>query len=151
MAELKGKTAVVTGAAQGIGARLARGLADAGANVVIVDVIDGNDIAESIKGDGGNALATITDVTDDDSLEVMVAAASEAFGGVDVLVNNAALFGKLKNARFEELDYEEWDRVMRVNVRGPMQCAKALVPGMAGRGGGSIINISTTINSTFHC
>ncbi|MEM9529521.1 MAG: glucose 1-dehydrogenase [Pseudomonadota bacterium] len=144
MTDLRGITAVVTGAAQGIGAQLARGLADSAANVVVADVIDGAEVAAEINASrGGNAFAAVADVTDDASLEAMLAQAEATFGGVDVLVNNAALFGKLEAAPFEELDYDEWDRVMRVNVRGVMQCAKAVVPRMTARGGGSIINIST--------
>lgn len=143
MTDLNGKTAIVTGAAQGIGARLATGLAKAGANIVIADVLDGGDVAQEIADGGGRAISVLVDVTDDASLAGMVNAVDEAFGGIDILVNNAALFGKLISAPFEELDYDEWDRVMRVNVRGAMQCAKAVVPIMARRGGGSIINIST--------
>lgn len=143
MTDLHGRTAVVTGAAQGIGARLARGLAEAGANVVAADVLDAAPVAGQIRSGGGNAIATVTDVTDDISLAGMVAAAADAFGGIDILVNNAALFGTLQPAPFEQLDYDTWDRVMRVNVRGCMQCAKAVLPSMVARGGGSIINISS--------
>lgn len=143
MTVMKERTAVVTGAAQGIGARLARGLADAGANVVVVDIADGSAVAQEIERAGGNAIAMTTDVTDDESLSAMVAAAESAYGGIDVLVNNAALFGELVAGPFEEVDYDEWDRVMKVNVRGSMQCAKAVLPSMVARGGGSIVNIST--------
>lgn len=143
MAELDGKTAVVTGAAQGIGARLAAGLADAGANVVIVDLLDGENVAARIRDGGGTAIACVTDITDDRSLSEMVARTEQSFGAVDVLVNNAALFGTLPLKPLEEIDYEEWDRVMRVNARGVLQCVKAVLPGMQRQRGGSIINIST--------
>ena len=143
MTSLAGKTAVVTGSAQGIGARFAAGLAQAGANVVVADVLDGTAVAASICSDGGNAIAVSADVTDDASLENMMSETRRAFGDVDVLVNNAALFGTLASAPLEELAYEEWDRVMRINVRGVLQCSKAVLPGMERRGGGSIVNIST--------
>jgi NAD(P)-dependent dehydrogenase (short-subunit alcohol dehydrogenase family) len=143
MTLLAGKTAIITGAAQGIGASFAKGMAQAGANVVIADILDGSTVADGIRNDGGQAIAVTTDVTDDESLENMIAETGQAFGDVDVLVNNAALFGTLVSARFEELDYDEWDRVMRVNVRGVLQCSKAVVPGMERQCGGSIINIST--------
>jgi NAD(P)-dependent dehydrogenase (short-subunit alcohol dehydrogenase family) len=143
MMSLLGKTAIITGAAQGIGARLATGMAKAGANVVIADVLDGFAVADSIRNSGGQAIAVTTDVTDDESLESMIAQTGQAFGDVDVLVNNAALFGTLVSAPFDELDYDEWDRVMRVNVRGVLQCSKAVLAGMVRRSGGSIVNIST--------
>ena len=143
MRALDGKTAVVTGAAQGIGARLAAGLAGEGANVVIVDLLDGEDVAARIRDGGGAAIACVTDITDDSSLSDMIAKTEQSFGGVDVLVNNAALFGTLQLSPLEDIDYEEWDRVMRVNTRGVLQCVRAVLPGMEKRGGGSIINIST--------
>ena len=143
MTSLTGKTAVVTGAAQGIGARFATGLARAGANVVVADVLDGTDTAQRIRNEGGQAIAVTTNVTDDDSLHKMIEEARHAFGDVSVLINNAALFGTLASAPLEELDYDEWDRVMRVNVRGVLQCSKAVLSGMERLGSGSIVNIST--------
>jgi len=143
MGLLDDKTAVVTGAAQGIGARLAIGLHEQGARVVIADVLDGASTAARISDAGGQALNCHVDVTDDDSLAAMVEATDEAFGGIDVLVNNAALFGTLQQTSIEEIDYDEWDRVMRVNTRGVLQCTRAVLPGMERRGGGSIVNITT--------
>lgn len=143
MASLTGKTAMVTGAAQGIGARLAAGLAAEGANVVIVDILDGEEVARRIEAGGGSALACVADVTDDNSLSDVIKKTEESFGAVDVLVNNAALFGTLPLSPLENIDYDEWDRVLRVNTRGVLQCVKAVLPGMEKLGGGSIINIST--------
>lgn len=143
MASLTGKTAIVTGAAQGIGAHLAAGLASEEANVVIVDILDGKDVAERIRAEGGSAIACVADITDDDSLASVLEETEQSFGAVDVLVNNAALFGTLTLSPLEEIDYDEWDRVMRVNARGVLQCVKAVLPGMEKQGGGSIINIST--------
>ena len=143
MNRLHNKTAVVTGAAQGIGAELAKGLAAAGANLVVVDVLDGSSVVSQIHRAGHDAISCIADITDDASLAIAVAEAEKAFGGIDILVNNAALFGKLKLHTIDEIDYDEWDQVMRVNVRGVLQCVKAVLPSMKRRGGGSIINIST--------
>jgi len=143
MTDLTGKTAIVTGAAQGIGAQLAMGLAEAGANVVIADVLDGQNVAKQITDAGGKAISNHTDISDEASVAEMMQATENAFGGVDILVNNAALFGTLPPTPLADIDLDEWDRVMRVNVRGVWQCAKAVMPGMDKRGGGSIINIAT--------
>lgn len=140
---LEHKAVIVTGAAQGIGAELATGLAREGASVGLADVLDAEPVAQSIREGGGAATACHVDITDDASLARLVETVTEAFGGVDVLVNNAALFGKLKNTDLESLDGDEWDGVMRVNVRGVWQSVKAVVPAMVARGGGSIVNIST--------
>lgn len=140
---LAGKIAVVTGSAQGIGAELAVGLAEHGASVVVVDVLDGERVAARIGANGGAAVACTADINSDAALAEVVALARREFGGIDVLVNNAALFGNLENKPLEEIDAAEWDSVMRVNARGVWQCAKAVVPAMIERGGGSIVNIST--------
>ncbi|RMF07643.1 MAG: glucose 1-dehydrogenase [Alphaproteobacteria bacterium] len=143
MGTLDGKVAVVTGAAQGIGAELARGLAAMGAMVVVSDVLDGAAVADEIKGAGGSAISLVTDVTSADSLTKMVEATIGAFGGIDILVNNAALFGKLPLAPMQEIQVEVWDRVMEVNVRGVWQASCAVLDSMKARGGGSIVNIAT--------
>lgn len=140
---LTDKTVLVTGAAQGIGAELALGFSAAGARVVVADIADGANTVKRIEQAGGKAISVNTDVTDDASLQTTIRKAESVFGGIDVLVNNAAIFGELAPAPFESLDYDEWDQVMRVNVRGIVQCTKAVLPGMTARGGGSIINIST--------
>ena len=134
---------MVTGAAQGIGASLAKGLARAGARVVIADIVDGEKVAADIVSKGGEAVSIITDVSDDASLQRLVELADSTFDGIDILVNNAALFGKLAPKPLGQLTQDEWDRVMIVNVRGVWQCVKAVIPSMSRRGGGSIINISS--------
>lgn len=148
MAVLEGKVAIITGAAQGIGARLATGLAKAGASVAISDVSDGEACATAIRNGGGDAMFTQADVTDEASVETLMATVEERFGGVDVLVNNAALFGNLPPTDFEAISSDLWDQVMRVNVRGVWQAIKAVTPIMTARGGGSIINIAS--NRAFH-
>lgn len=137
---LEGKVAIVTGAAQGIGARLAIGLAKDGAKVIVADVLDGTEVVEQIRSLGGESYSLIADISDDSSCSEMVTLADEKFGGLDILVNNAALFGKIPSAPLTEIPLQQWDDVMRVNVRGAWQCVKAALPLMETKGG-SIINI----------
>jgi NAD(P)-dependent dehydrogenase (short-subunit alcohol dehydrogenase family) len=140
---LSQRSAIVTGGAQGIGAAYARALAAEGAAVTIADRLDGAGVAQEIREGGGRAIAVETDVTDSGSVEGMVAKTLEAFGQLDILVNNAAIFGSLRAAPFEEIDLDAWDLVMRVNVRGAFQCSKAVAPAMRENGYGRIINISS--------
>src|SRR5579883_1242049 len=137
---LEGKVAIVTGAARGLGREFVRVLADAGAKVVAADL---NDCAETVAPLGGKAISVRADVSDMSSVQRMVDAAREAFGGLDILVNNAALYATLKGGRFEKIDEVEWDDCMRVNVKGIWHCCKAAVPEMRKTGGGSIINIAS--------
>ena len=143
MNRLEGKVVVITGAAQGIGAAYALGMASEGAKVVVSDIADTSKVVEQIKEAGGSAIGCHTDVTDNDSLSALVKEAEEAFGPVEILINNAAVFTTLKLKPFTEISEDEWDAVMRVNVRGPFQCAKAIVPSMRKNGRGKIINISS--------
>jgi NAD(P)-dependent dehydrogenase (short-subunit alcohol dehydrogenase family) len=140
---LSGRVAIVTGAAQGIGAQYAQALAAEGAAVTVADVIDAGPVARLIEEKGGRALAVNADVTDPSSVRGMVSATVEHFGGLDVLVNNAALFGKVALKSFEEIDSAEWDRMMAVNVRGVFECVKAATPEMRKRKYGKIVNIAS--------
>jgi NAD(P)-dependent dehydrogenase (short-subunit alcohol dehydrogenase family) len=140
---LDGKAAIVTGAAQGIGAAYAKALAAAGARVCVSDIADASDVARIISSAGGEALAVRADVTDARSVEEMVESTVKAFGGVDILVNNAAIFGTLEGKAFTEIGSAEWDAVHAVNVRGVFECCKAVVPRMRKRGGGRIVNIAS--------
>ena len=140
---LAGRVAIVTGAAQGIGARYARALAAQGAAVVCCDVTDAEPVAVQIRAAGGEAIALHTDVTSAESTRLMAAAAIEAYGRIDILVNNAGLFTNLSMQTFDQIDAAEWDRVMAVNVRGPFECAKAVVPQMRAQGYGKIVNIAS--------
>lgn len=139
---LAGKTAIVTGAARGLGRTYVHRLIDAGVNVVAADTRDCAETVGSAYG-AGKGLAVEADVTDMTSVQKMADAAAEAFGTVDVLVNNAALYGGLKGGRIEQLDEAEWDACMAVNVKGIWNCCKAVIPRMREQGGGSIINISS--------
>ncbi len=130
---LEGKVAIITGAAQGIGAVYAKALAAEGAAVVVSDVLDAGPVAKAIKEAGGRAIALKNDVTDSKSVQAMVADSLKAFGQIDILVTNAAIFGTLSLTPAIEIDSAEWDRVMAVNVRGVFECAKAVVPEMKKR------------------
>ncbi len=142
-ARLAGRTAIVTGAAQGIGARYAAALAAAGATVACCDVLDAEPVAARIRDAGGRAIALRVDVTSPESARAMAAATLEAFGRIDVLVNNAGLFANLAMKPFDQIDAGEWDRVMAVNVRGSFECAKAVAPQMRAQGYGKIVNIGS--------
>lgn len=143
MAQLDGKVALVTGAARGLGRAYAEALASEGASVLVSDVNECDATVAAIKALGGQAQQTITDIADMASCTAMAERAVDAFGRIDILVNNAALYGTLKGARFEQLDEAQWDAVMNVNVKGVWQTCKAVVGPMRDAGGGSIINISS--------
>jgi NAD(P)-dependent dehydrogenase (short-subunit alcohol dehydrogenase family) len=139
---LGGKVAIVTGAARGIGRAYAHGLASAGAAVVMADIREdeGSEAAKAIEAGGGRAMFVSADVTDPVSTVGLAAATAGEFGGVDILVNNAAVFAGLSRAHLTELPVERWRRVLDVNVTGAWLCMRATVPHMQKRGGGAIIN-----------
>lgn len=143
MERLAGKTAVVTGAAQGIGAAFAQGLAREGAKVAIWDVDRSDGVADQIRERQGQALAVLADVADEASVEAAIAATIAAFGGIDILVNNAALFTQVQRKPVTQISVAEWDRVSAVNIRGPFLCCKHAIPHMRKAGSGKIINISS--------
>lgn len=140
---LDGKTAIVTGGATGIGRAIAELYQREGANIVIAD-IKGAEAAALEMGD--NVLGIITDVADQSSTEAMAAAAIDRFGGIDILVNNAAIFTGLNYTPMESIEVDAWRKLMDVNVMGPWLCARAVVPSMRERGGGRIINIASVIS-----
>jgi len=137
------KVVIITGAARGLGQEYARRFARLGARVVACDLRDCGETLAAMEDEGAEGLALEIDVTRADSTESMAAAAIERFGGIDVLVNNAALYGSLHFQPFDRLDEAEWDATMNVNVKGIWQCCKAVLPSMKARGGGSIVNISS--------
>ena len=142
--DLNGKVAIVTGAARGIGREYASCLAAAGAAVIAADRRDCSETVTEVMAAGGKALGLDLDVADSESSQAMAESAVEAFERIDVLVNNAALYGSLKCGRVEDLAEAEWDACMAVNVKGIWNCCKAVVPVMRkGGAGGSIINISS--------
>lgn len=143
MASVEGKVVVVTGAARGLGRAYAEALASDGAKVVAGDVRDCSDTVAAIKGAGGDALSVTLNVSETASCEAMAAAAVEAYGRIDGIINNAALYGGLSSGKADALDEDEWLRVMDVNVSGVWRCCKAVIPHMRDGGGGSIINIAS--------
>lgn len=140
---VSGRVAVVTGGARGIGATYSESLAAAGAKVVVADLLDGTAVVDRIKNSSGQALYCHCDVTSDDSINSLAKSAKQAFGTIDILVNNAALFADLPQRSFLEIPNDEWNRVMAVNVRGPFQCVKAIAPIMIEKRHGRIVNISS--------
>ena len=140
---LKDKVAIVTGSAQGIGRIYALRLASEGARVVVTDLQDPDPVADEIAAEGGEALALRTDVADAKSVEEMARSAVARFGRIDILVNNAALFGVLQRRPFEQIPVEEWDRVMAVNVKGLFLCCREVLAQMKRQRKGRIINISS--------
>ncbi|PSL19742.1 SDR family NAD(P)-dependent oxidoreductase [Shimia abyssi] len=143
MGRLQGKTAVITGAGRGIGAVMAKHMANEGANVVVTDVLDTADTVNAIKADGGSAIGLSVNVTSDDDLNAMVAATEQEFGSLDILVNNASIFAALQPKPFMQIDNDEFDKVMTVNARGVHQATKAVVPAMLRAGGGKVVNIAS--------
>ena len=143
MGRLDGRVAIVTGAAQGIGAAYAKRFAGEGAKVAICDVLDCTNVVNTIAQSGGEAFGMEVDVSDEAQVAALVAKTVETFGRVDVMVPNAAIFAALNRRSFLEIGVEEWDRVMAVNVRGVFVCIKAVVPQMKEQGYGKIVNISS--------
>ena len=142
---LSGKVAVVTGAGgrgNSIGRAYAMGLAKAGAAIVVADLNGegANRVSDEIQSAGGKAIAVQVDITDPKSVANMANAAAQAFGGVDILVNNAALMAELSHQTIIDVPIDYWNRTMAVNVTGALNCAQAVVPLMRKRGGGKIVN-----------
>ena len=142
---LDGKVAIVTGAGgrgNNIGRAYALGLANAGASIVVADINgDGaNAVADEINGSGGKAVGVRVDVADESSTLAMGAAARDAFGGVDILVNNAALMVDISYDNCETISLENWNKAFAVNLNGALLCSRAVVASMRERGGGRIVN-----------
>jgi len=139
---VEGKTAIVTGAATGIGRATAELLAARGARVVAAGLQPEalHETVEEIAGAGGEAVAVDADVSDPEAIRGVAAHAADAFGGTDVLVNNAAIYPK---GPWHEADAAQWDAVFATNVRGYFLLAQAVRPQMVARGGGSIVNLAS--------
>jgi 3-oxoacyl-[acyl-carrier protein] reductase len=137
-----GKTAIVTGAATGIGAATAQLLAERGARVLAVGLQPEalRETVAAIEAEGGEAVAFDADVSDAEAIAAVAAEAQRSFGGADILVNNAAIY---PIGPWHEAEAAEWDEVFRTNVRGYFLLAKAVRPQMLARGGGSIVNVAS--------
>jgi len=136
---LEGKVAIVTGAAQGIGHAIARGLAVEGARIVVADL----NRAEETAGDFDGGVGLAVDVADEAQVERMVRETVERCGRVDILVNNAGLYASLEMRPFTEIPVDEWRQVMDVNVLSMFLTCRAVVPQMREQGAGRIVNISS--------
>jgi 3-oxoacyl-[acyl-carrier protein] reductase len=140
---IDGKVIVVTGAARGIGQEYARYLGGLGGRILLADINDCSTTLDRVKAEGGTATAVKVDVASAASATDMARAAVDAYGRIDALINNAALFGALKGGRFDTISEADWDAAMAVNVKGIWNCCKAVVPAMRRTGGGSIVNIAS--------
>jgi NAD(P)-dependent dehydrogenase (short-subunit alcohol dehydrogenase family) len=145
---LSGKVAIVTGAGGrpgGIGEAYASALAAFGAAVVVADVNQEGalEAAERLRGEGARAVGVAVDITDPASVRAMTERAVVEFGGVDILVNNAALMVEILRAATSTISLEDWNRILSVNLTGALLCSQACAPLMRERGGGRIINQSS--------
>ncbi len=141
---MAGRVAIITGGARHIGARYCRSMAGEGAAIVVADILDGAKVVEEIKSAGGRALALKVDVSNEEDTNRMATEAVKAFGRIDILVNNAAIFINIQRHPFYEISAKEWDRVSAVNIKGPFLCSKAVFAQMKEQGSGKIINISSS-------
>jgi NAD(P)-dependent dehydrogenase (short-subunit alcohol dehydrogenase family) len=142
----EGKVAIVTGAGQGIGEAYAKALAAEGARVGIADLNDAQAarVAKEVESVGGTALSVKVDVADPDSANAMARTVIDAYGGIDLLVNNAAIYGGMKIEPLISVDLGYYNRFMSVNQNGALHCTRACHASMVERGGGAIVNQSST-------
>ncbi|MDJ0785340.1 MAG: SDR family oxidoreductase [Myxococcota bacterium] len=143
---IEGKVAIVTGAGGGIGEAYAKGLAGQGARVVVaeIDKEGGSRVAEEIRAAGQEALFIEVDVGSPESCDAMAERVVSELGGVDFLVNNAAIFGDMKLDSLLRVDWDYYQRFMNVNQNGALLCTRACFRSMRSRGGGAIVNQSST-------
>ncbi len=140
-----GKVAIVTGAARGLGRDYARFFLQDGASVVMAD-IQGDTVEQSareLQSSSGNVLAISVDITSPTSTKNMAAQAAQTFGHVDILVNNAAIWGDLRQISLLEIEPDYWDAVLDVNLKGALLCSQAVIPFMRQQNWGRIVNISS--------
>ncbi|HZQ58452.1 MAG TPA: SDR family oxidoreductase [Acidimicrobiales bacterium] len=142
---LDGKVAIITGGGGGIGSVFGRELALRGASVVLADLNEdaATTRAADLAAKGLAVMGARLDATEPSSAAAVVDAAVRAYGGVDILVNCAALMAEIPFSPLSRFPLDWWDRVMAVNVKGPLVCAQAAVPAMRARGGGRIVSISS--------
>ena len=143
-AKLTGQVAIVTGGGGGLGRAFALALAESGARVAVadVDLAGAATTVAAIAARGGEALALQVDVAAADSVERMAQAVAQRWGRIDMLINNAAIYGSIVRKPFFEITPDEWDALMAVNLKGPWLCARAVFPVMR-QSGGRIVNITS--------
>ncbi|MFN8027477.1 MAG: SDR family oxidoreductase [Acidimicrobiia bacterium] len=141
-----GKTAIVTGAGNGIGEGYAKAFAAEGATVVVADLdeTNGERVAGEINASGGKALAVVCDVTDEKSTLALAERAASEFGGVDVVINNAGLYRGMEHHTLQDIPVSYFQKFFDVSLTGALLVTRACVPSMTERGGGSIVNQSST-------
>lgn len=144
--DIDGKVAIVTGASRGIGLAYATALAERGMKVTLSDVLDeeGEKAAAELREQGHDATYVNTDVSDDQSVAALAKHVAEKHGGIDVLVNNAGIWGDLEFASVFDISSQRWDRSFAVNVKGVFQMSVAAAPYMDGRAGAAIVNQAST-------
>ena len=143
MGRLENKVAIITGAGQGLGQSTAHRFAAEGAKVVVADLNQetARETAIAIAADGGEAIHVVGDISQAQDAERLARATVERYGSIDILVNNAAIFGSVEH--IAEIDEQVWDDVMRVNLKGPFLCSKYVIPYMQRQGKGSIVCVSS--------
>ena len=137
-------TAIVTGGARGLGRVYCVALAGAGFDVVVADLLDTRKAVDEIEARGGRAVGVRADISSSADTSALAAAAADAFGTIDVLINNAAFYSQIVRGSFNEVSQDEWDRAFEINVRGTWLACCAVHPYMREQGSGKIINISST-------
>jgi 3-oxoacyl-[acyl-carrier protein] reductase len=149
---LKGKVAIITGAARGMGRVFALRFAKEGAKLTVCDILDCKPVAEEIKAIGGEVLALKTDVTSDKDTAEMAKKTFDRFGRVDILVNNAGIIGSIETKDFvkpvDKIVSADWDKFLAVNIKGVFLSSKAVIPYMKKQGGGKIVNMASTVAFT---
>ena len=145
--DLKGKVIMITGAAGGIGAGTAKIFADAGASLLLTDISQEVLVqAEVFNSQGAKALGVIADISNPKDVETVVQSGLQKFGRLDFAFNNAGIGGK--QSKLDELDFEDWDKVIRVNLSSVAYCMKFQVQAMKKTGGGVIINNSSVLGKS---
>jgi 3-oxoacyl-[acyl-carrier protein] reductase len=145
MKRLEDKVAIVTGGGRGLGKVFCLAMAEEGAKIVSADILEKDSLrtAQEIEKKGGSAISLKVDVTSERDTVAMAEETLRAFGRIDILVNNAALYFGIGRRPFYEISAEEWDKLMAVNLKGPFLCTKAIFPHMKKQKKGKIINLSS--------
>jgi 3-oxoacyl-[acyl-carrier protein] reductase len=146
--DLAGKVAIVTGGNGGLGQRICLALSRAGCDVAVIynkekEREQADEVAETLRELGADAAVFPCELRDTESVNTMAASVIEAYGGIDVLVNDAAYNKWIPFDDLDAMTFDEWDRIIDTNLTGPMRCIKAVVPSMKKRGGGRIVNIAS--------